>query len=223
MPMTELADSTLATLQELADDKILAVNQRHGDEHAVNLTKLRGVAKELKKNQPLAIELWDSNDSAARLLSLLICKPKEFNADDLNSMLHEARTPKVTDWLINYVVKKHPAWDELRLRWLENSNPDVAAAGWSLNTHAILKKPEALDIDNLLEVIEGQMRTAAPRLQWSMNECLAQIGVKLPEFRERAIEIGERLEVLKDYPTPPNCTSPFAPIWIKEMVKRETS
>jgi hypothetical protein len=29
--------------------------------------------------------------------------------------------------------------------------------------------------------------------------------------------------VLKDYPTPPNCTSPFAPIWITEMVRREES
>jgi hypothetical protein len=26
--------------------------------------------------------------------------------------------------------------------------------------------------------------------------------------------------VLKDYPTPPNCTSPYAPIWIAEMSKR---
>jgi hypothetical protein len=27
--------------------------------------------------------------------------------------------------------------------------------------------------------------------------------------------------VRKDYPTPPNCTSPFAPIWIAEMVRRQ--
>jgi len=26
--------------------------------------------------------------------------------------------------------------------------------------------------------------------------------------------------VLRDYPTPPNCTSPFAPIWIEEIVRR---
>jgi hypothetical protein len=26
--------------------------------------------------------------------------------------------------------------------------------------------------------------------------------------------------VLKDYPTPPNCTSPYAPAWIAEMVRR---
>ncbi|MFP7365799.1 DNA alkylation repair protein [Corynebacterium callunae] len=221
-PVTTL-ETTLETLAALADDKILAVNHRHGDEHAVNLTKLRAVAKDLKKNQPLAVELWNFEDSAARLLSLLICKPKEFCAADLDRMLREARTPKITDWLLNYVVKKHPQWDELRLLWLDDSNPDIAAAGWSLNTFAITKKLKVLDIDQLLNIIESEMKTAASRLQWSMNECLAQIGIKLPDHRARALDIGERLEVLKDYPTPPNCTSPFAPIWINKMVKRENS
>ena len=44
----------LATLASLEDEKIRAVNARHGDDHAVNLTKLRAVAKDLKKNDELA-------------------------------------------------------------------------------------------------------------------------------------------------------------------------
>ncbi|MFW8624513.1 DNA alkylation repair protein [Corynebacterium glutamicum] len=216
-----LAESTLASLKELEDPKILAVNERHGDDHAVNLTKLRAVAKELKRNQPLARELWATNDTAARLVALLICRPKEFDQSELDSMILEARTPKVLDWLINYVVKKNPHWNDLRVLWLEDAAENVAAAGWALNTHAVITKPEALDDSAILDTIEAQMKTAEPRVQWSMNECLAQIGIHRPELRDRAIAIGERLEVLKDYPTPPNCTSPFAPIWIEEMVRRK--
>lgn len=221
-PMTStLVESTLASLKELEDPKILAVNERHGDDHAVNLTKLRAVAKELKRNQPLARELWATNDTAARLVALLICRPKEFDQSELDSMILEARTPKVLDWLINYVVKKNPHWNDLRVLWLEDAAENVAAAGWALNTHAVITKPDALDDSAILDTIEAQMKTAEPRVQWSMNECLAQIGIHRPELRDRAIAIGERLEVLKDYPTPPNCTSPFAPIWIEEMVRRQ--
>jgi 3-methyladenine DNA glycosylase AlkD len=54
-----------------------------------------------------------------------------------------------------------------------------------------------------------------------MNNCLAVIGIHFPEHRERAIAIGERLEVFRDYPIPKGCTSPFAPIWIAEMVNRQ--
>lgn len=221
-PMTStLVESTLTSLKELEDPKILSVNERHGDDHAVNLTKLRAVAKELKKNQPLARELWATNDTAARLVALLICRPKEFDQSELDSMILEARTPKVLDWLINYVVKKNPHWNDLRVLWLEDAAENVAAAGWALNTHAVITKPEALDDSAILDTIEAQMKTAEPRVQWSMNECLVQIGIHRPELRDRAIAIGERLEVLKDYPTPPNCTSPFAPIWIEEMVRRQ--
>jgi 3-methyladenine DNA glycosylase AlkD len=85
----------------------------------------------------------------------------------------------------------------------------------------VAKTPEGLDIGSLLDVIESEMKDAPDRLQWAMNRCLAQIGIDHEEYRARAIDIGERLEVLKDYPTPPNCTSPFAPIWISEMVRRQ--
>ena len=65
------------------------------------------------------------------------------------------------------------------------------------------------------------LKDGPERLQWAMNHCLAQIGIEHPEHRARAIAIGERLRVLEDYPTPPNCTSPYAPTWIVEMVLRQ--
>ena len=136
-------------------------------------------------------------------------------------MLREARSPKVQDWLVNYVVKKSPHTEDLRLTWFADEDPVVASAGWMLTVDRVAKKPEGLDLDGLLDTIEGTMKEAPERLQWAMNHCLAQIGIEHPALRARALEIGERLEVLKDYPTPPGCTSPFAPVWITEMVRRK--
>ncbi len=210
-----------AELAALEDPKIREVNARHGDDHGVNLGKLRTLAKRLKTQQELARQLWDTGDSAARLLALLICRPKAFGRDELDAMLRAARTPKVHDWLVNYVVKKSPHAEELRLAWFADPDPVVASAGWALTTERVAKKPEGLDLAGLLDVIEARMRDAPDRLQWAMNHCLAQIGIEHAEHRARAIGIGERLGVLEDYPTPPGCTSPFAPVWITEMVRRQ--
>ena len=215
------AAEVMAELADLEDPRIRDVNARHGDDHGVNLGKLRAVAKRLKTQQELARELWGSGDTAARLLALLICRPKAFDRDELDGMLRQADTPKVQDWLVNYVVKKNPHAEELRVAWFADPDPVVASAGWALTTDRVAKKPEGLDLPGLLDIIEAQMKDAPDRLQWAMNHCLAQIGIEHPEHRARAIGIGERLEVLKDYPTPPNCTSPFAPIWIAEMVNRQ--
>ncbi|MFJ4839469.1 DNA alkylation repair protein [Streptomyces sp. NPDC088746] len=210
----------MAELAELEDSKTREVNERHGDDHGVNLGKLRALAKRLKTQQDLACRLWETDDTAAKLLALLICRPKAFGRDELDAMLRQARTPKVHDWLVNYVVKKSPYAEELRLAWSADPDPVVAGAGWALTTERVAKKPEGLDLAGLLDVIEARMQGAPPRLQWAMNHCLAQIGIEHAGHRARALDIGERLEVLKDYPTSPGCTSPYAPVWITEMVSR---
>ncbi|MFC3453827.1 DNA alkylation repair protein [Amycolatopsis speibonae] len=218
--MTGTTAEVMAELAALDDPRARQVNEKHGDDHGVNLGKLRALAKRLKTQQELARELWDTDDTAAKLLALLICRPKAFEAGELDRMVREARTPKVHDWLVNYVVKKNPHAEELRLAWSADPDPVVASAGWALTTERVAKQPEGLDLTRLLDVIEAELKTAPDRLQWAMNHCLAQIGIEHAEHRARAIGIGERLQVLKDYPTPPNCTSPFAPVWIAEMVRR---
>ncbi|MEU4482808.1 DNA alkylation repair protein [Micromonospora sp. NPDC023966] len=219
MAETTLTD-VLAELAALEDPKTREVNERHGDDHGVNLGKLRALANWLKTQQELACRLWETGDTAARLLAILVCRPKAFERDELDVMLRQARRPKVHDWLVSYVVKKNPHSEELRVAWSADPDPVVASAGWALTTERVAKKPEGLDLPGLLDVIEAEMKGAPDRLQWAMNHCLAQIGIEHAEHRARAIEIGERLEVLKDYPTSPGCTSPFAPVWISEMVRR---
>jgi 3-methyladenine DNA glycosylase AlkD len=214
------AAEVMAELAALENPRAREVNEKHGDDHGVNLGQLRALAKRLKTQHELARRLWETGDTPARLLTTLICRPKEFQLAQLDSMLRAARAPKVCDWLVNYVVKKSTHAEELRVSWLADPDPLVAGAGWALTTDRVVKRPEGLDLAGLLDTIEAQMKDAPDRLQWAMNSCLAQIGIVHAAHRARAITIGERLEVLKDYPTSPGCTSPFAPIWITEIVRR---
>jgi 3-methyladenine DNA glycosylase AlkD len=219
-----MADMTvteaLGELAALEDPKMRAANEKRGDDHGMNLSRLRALAKRIKTDQPLARELWATGETPARLLALLICAPRAFTADELDAMLREPLPPKVDDWFVNYVLKKSPHAEELLLRWFDDADPTVAAAAWSLTTVRVTKDSAGLDLPHLLDLIERDLKDAPSRLQWAMNETLANIGIFHPELRTRALEIGERLQVLADYPTAPGCTSPFAPLWIGEIVRR---
>jgi 3-methyladenine DNA glycosylase AlkD len=210
----------MAELAVLDDPRAREVNEKRGDDHGVNLTKLRALAKRLRTQHDLARDLWATEDTAARLLAVLVCRPKAFEREELDTMLRQARAPKVHDWLINYVVRKTAHAEELRVAWTADPDPVVASAGWALTADRVVKRPEGLDLAALLDVIEARMKDAPDRLQWAMNTCLGHIGIHHPEHRDRAVGIGERLRVFEDYPTPPGCTSPFAPVWIAEMVRR---
>jgi 3-methyladenine DNA glycosylase AlkD len=97
----------------------------------------------------------------------------------------------------------------------------AARAGWNLTAERVAQSADGLDLAALLERLESEMGTAAPAAQWTMNGCLAAIGIHAPKHRKQALAIGERLGVYRDYPVSKGCTSPFAPIWIGEMVKRQ--
>jgi 3-methyladenine DNA glycosylase AlkD len=97
----------------------------------------------------------------------------------------------------------------------------AARAGWSLTSERISKSPDGLDLPALLDRIESEMKKAAPEVQWTINYCLAGIGIHFPKHRKRALAIGEKLGIYRDYPVSKGCTSPFAPIWINEMVRRQ--
>jgi 3-methyladenine DNA glycosylase AlkD len=218
-----LKNTTLkAVLRELAaleDPKLREANELRGDDHGVNLTHLRTLAKELGAQPELALQLWATGDTAARLLATLVCKPKALSVAELDAMVHDIRSPKLLDWFIVNVVKQSRHAEELRLRW-KDADDLVGRAGWSLTTERVVKKAEGLDLEALLAQLEKELKPAPEQKQWAMNHCLAEIGIHHPQHRARAIKIGERLAVHIDYPASPGCTPPYVPLWIAEMVRR---
>jgi 3-methyladenine DNA glycosylase AlkD len=212
-------NAIMRQLAALEEPKVREANARRGDDLGVNLTHLRALAKQLKTQHELALQLWATSDTAARLLATLVCGPKSFSAAELDAMVREIRSPKLLDWFIVNVVKRSRHAEQLREGWKEDDEL-VGRAGWSLTTERVVKKPEGLDLAALLDQIEQEMKQAPEHKQWAMNHCLAEIGIHHRAHRARAIGIGERLKVLIDFPASPGCTPPYAPIWITEMVRR---
>lgn len=179
---------------------------------------IRKLAKELGPDQVLALELWDSPVLEARLLAILLMKPDELERKQLDAMVRSATTMQLADWLNAYIVRKHPDKERLRQGWMADPDPWAARAGWDLTAERVEKGPAGLDLAALLDHLESEMASADPVQQWTMNFCLAAIGINHPDFRQRALELGETLGVYRDFPTPKGCTSPFAPSWIRAMV-----
>jgi 3-methyladenine DNA glycosylase AlkD len=50
----------MAELAELEDPKTREVNEKHGDDHGVNLSKLRALANRLKTEQELACQVRET-------------------------------------------------------------------------------------------------------------------------------------------------------------------
>jgi 3-methyladenine DNA glycosylase AlkD len=214
----------LGQLESLGNETVRAQDSRRGagsNQFGVKMGDIRKLAATIKSNGPLARALWNTGNIDARLLAILLFKPANLSRNEVDQMVRSASFVQVADWLSANVVKHHPDKEALRLAWMKEEDPWAARAGWSLTSERIARDPDGLDLPGLLDRIESGMGSAPPEVQWTMNFCLAGIGIHFPAHRKRAVAIGEALGIYRDFPVSKGCTSPFAPIWIKEIVSRQ--
>jgi len=217
-------NDTLKRLEALGNEATRKHNAKWGagdNQFGVKHGDIRALAKKLQSKPELAMPLWKTGNVDAQLLAALLIKPETLSAKELDRLVRSISFAHVADWLISYVVKQHAEKETLRQKWMADDDRWAARAGWQLTAGRIAKSPDGLDPAALLDRIESEMADADPVVQWTMNSALAEIGIHFPKLRKRAIAIGEKLGIYRDYPVSKGCTSPFAPIWINHMVSKQ--
>src|SRR3954470_5115094 len=168
----------LAQLESLANDARRAHNTKTGapdNQFGVKLGDIRAVAKKIKTDHELALELWDTGNVEAQLLATLIIKPRSLSADELDTLTRSVTCAQVADWLNAYVVAGHPEKESLRQEWMKAKDRWAARAGWNLTASRVNQGADGLDLPALLDRIEKEMPKAVPEGQWTMNNTLAAI------------------------------------------------
>jgi 3-methyladenine DNA glycosylase AlkD len=214
----------LDELKALGNAKVRAQNAKSGagdNQFGVSLGDIRVLAKKIRTDHPLALSLWETGNVDAQFLATLLIRPKKLSAGEMERMVRTVTFVRVADWLNAYVVRQHPDKEALRQEWMATDDRWAARAAWDLTAERVAKSPDGLNLPALLARIESDMARADPDVQWTMNNTLAAIGIHVAKHRKRAIAIGETLGIYRDYPVSKGCTSPFAPIWIDAMVRRQ--
>jgi 3-methyladenine DNA glycosylase AlkD len=215
---------TLKQLKALGNAKVREQNAKGGagdNQFGVSLGDIRALAKKIRKDHPLALSLWDTGNVDAQFLATLLIDTRKLSAREMDRMVRSITYVRVADWLNSYVIRQHPDKETLRQEWMTADDRWAARAGWDLTSERVAKSPDGLDLPKLLARIETEMADAEPEVQWTMNMTLATIGIHFPKHRKRAITIGEKVGLYRDWPVSKGCTPPFAPIWINFMVSRQ--
>jgi len=185
------------------------------------LGDLRKIAKEIKKDHELAMELWSSEGYLPRLLAILIMDKKLLSEEVLNQLCSDMQAHPLEernylmDWLMaNQLTKDKKniavmeSWEKSpsalqrrafwyyqgRLRWMGNTPPDNTA--------------------ELLSAIEANIANEAPEVQWAMNFTAGWIGVFDEKYRKHCVQIGEKTGLFKDEMVSKGCTPNYLPEFI---------
>lgn len=213
------------------DMKLSAKAQKIFNEISAEGTKLgdlRLLAKAIKKDHDLAMELWSTEKFHPRQLAILIMDKKELTETVVDQLAADIKKHdfkeriQLADWLMaNQLTKdkktialieswaKSPSaiqrrlywYYQARLRWMGQVPPENTAA--------------------LISSIEKGILKEEPEVQWAMNFTAGWIGIFDPTYRKKCIEIGEKSGLYKDEMVSKGCTPDYLPKFIEiEAAKR---
>lgn len=191
------------------------------------LGDLRQLAKGIKKDHELAMELWSTGGYMPRQLAILIMDPKLLSQEVIDQLDRDMQTHvqeeklQLMDWLLGNQLSKDKKTIALIGTW-ENS-PSILQRRTFWYYQGRLRwvgQTPPPNSEELLSAIEKSMETEKPDVQWAMNFTAAQIGIFQPEFRSRCIALGERVGLYKDEIVPRGCTPGYLPELIAIQVAK---
>lgn len=215
----------LAQLEAWGSENTRNIYARYGageNQFGVTLGNLRSLAKRLKTNHSLALQLWATGNTDARMLATMILAPDRLSAREVESLLKPLTYSKLVDELVFKVVANSVHADSLRARWMNSPAEMTGRAGWNLLVERIARgDTTGLDLGGILKRLETEMLAAPKRKQEAMNRCLVEIAVHVPTLTQKCLALGERLGRFDQTPVPKGCVSSYAPEWIAAALKRK--
>lgn len=192
------------------------------------LGDLRKIAKEIKKDHDLAMELWSTGEFFPRQLAILIMDKKLLTQEvideldqDIKKHTYKERN-QLTDWLMANQLAKDKKIIALIETWKKHPSAILRRIFWYYQARLRwMGQPPPPNNDDLLASIEAEIANEEPEVQWAMNFTAGWIGIYDPSYRPRCIALGENLGLYKDQVVPKGCTPDYLPEFIRmEVAKR---
>lgn len=192
------------------------------------LGDLKKIAREIKADHAMAEELWQQSEPKAQLLATLLFDKKQITEARIESLAADIENrngelgEQLADWLLANQLSKSAKTKALLGSWQNHRSPVLRRLFWY--QQARLRWTGQTPPGNsaqLLKDLELNLENAEGGEQWAMNFCAAQIGIHESEYRQRCVELGERLGLYRDEKVSRNCTPNYLPEFIRiEVAKR---
>lgn len=184
------------------------------------LGDLRTIAKEIKKNHQLAMELWSSKHFFARQLAILIMDKKLLTEEVIDNLVTDisqhSQNEKLhlIDWLMANQLTKDKKTIALIENWEDNPSSLKRRIYWYYQARLRWTGQIQTNSEELLSKIENKIEKEPEEVQWAMNFTTGWIGVYEKKYRSRCIALGEKTGLYKGEMVSKGCTPDYLPEFI---------
>ena len=158
---------------------------------------LKPIAKKMKKNQPLAEELYATGNYDAMYLAGMIADPKKMTPADFDRWIEKAYFHMISGFIVAVTLAETDFAQEVADKFIASGNELVMSAGWSCYKWLIGSRKDTEfsrnKILSMLEAVEKQIHTQPNRTRYAMNGFVIAVGVSFIPLHEEAMRTAERI------------------------------
>lgn len=191
--------------------EVLAELRKHGSEHhrkgmarfaidtsnafGVSIPIVRSIAKKIKQDHQLALELWQTENHEARILASIIANPKQTTPELMNSWILDFKSWDLCDQCCGNLFVKTQWAHQKAIEWSFRSEEFCKRSGYSLMAYYAvhIKKADPSLIQEFLPHIQRGASDERNFVKKSVNWALREIGKRCPEVRTQTIALALHL------------------------------
>jgi 3-methyladenine DNA glycosylase AlkD len=192
-------EQIISLLNEKSDPVHLAGMQRFGIEVknalGIPIPVLRKLAKAIKKDHSLALELWDTGIHEARILASMIDDPALVTGEQIDNWVKDFNSCDVCDQVCGNLFDRTPFAIEKALKFSACQEEFIKRAGFVLMAEhaAHNKKADNNTFIALFPVIEREAWDHRNFIKKAVNWALRQIGKRNSVLKIAAVETAKNI------------------------------
>jgi 3-methyladenine DNA glycosylase AlkD len=193
------ANEVVDILKQKSDEKHRLGMARYGinsvNAIGVNMPTLRQLAKVVKKDHPLALELWDTGLHEARILASMIDDPKLVTTQQMDQWVAGFNSWDVCDQVCGNLFDRTEFALEKAMEYSLAEEEYVKRAGFVLMAEFAMHNKKAPDADfiKLFPIIEREAWDYRNFVKKAVNWALRQIGKRNDLLKKAAIDYTKRI------------------------------
>lgn len=219
-------ESVMADLKAKGTEKTRTLYARHGmpadRSFGVSNADLKLIAKTIKREQALALELYATGNLDAMYLAGIVADGSNMSRKQLQSWAEGAAgMHMIYEYPVPWVTVESELGPDLAATWIKSKKEHVASAGWCTWSGLVATKPDAvLDlalIEHLLGEVETSIGTALNRVRSTMNRFVISVGCYVNPLYPQAMATGKRLGPVAVDVGDTGCKIPLATDYIDKV------
>ncbi len=157
---------------------------------------LRSIAKDIRINHELALQLWDTEQHEARILATMIADKHQCGSELLEKWVMEINSWDLCDQFCNNIAYKAETGKMKAYEWAVQNEIFVKRAGFAIIANLALKDKELTEseIDSYFTLIMNECDDSRNYVRKAVSWALRNIGKRDEKNRQKAIKLAKHMK-----------------------------